>query len=98
MIVPKSLDNIYCHIKRIADSGKDFKPGSTLRITLDKCREAVSTMLSKPISSGKYCVEYADGRKTEAFDYKTAKEYAKIFNGKVVHLDSARVCWPTVRD
>lgn len=33
---------------------------------------------------GKFRVLYKDGQKTIPMDYKTAKDYAKIFGGKVI--------------
>lgn len=33
---------------------------------------------------GKYRVQYSCGRKSVKMDYETAKDYAEMFNGKVV--------------
>ena len=40
--------------------------------------------VTEQIIRGKYCVVYKDGCVSRRMDYSTAKNYAEIFDGKVI--------------
>lgn len=42
------------------------------------------------MSEGRFCVHYPDGKRSARFHYSTAKDYAELFGGKVVHLATGR--------
>ncbi len=41
--------------------------------------------LPEQIQSGKFYVKYKDGMKSHSMDYKTAKHYAKMYDGIIIN-------------
>ncbi len=58
-----------------------------LRIELDKWHDDWHLV---EISQGRFCVRYPDGKRSTRFYYRTAKDYAELFGGKVIHLSTGR--------
>ena len=56
-------------------------------ILFDKLQQ-ISGMVLNHAMEGKFHVMYDDGKKSQNFDYSTAKGYAEIFGGKVYHSET----------
>ncbi|XLY90515.1 hypothetical protein ACK8QS_22860 (plasmid) [Ectopseudomonas mendocina] len=48
-------------------------------------------------TQGRFYVRYLDGAKSHKFFYSTAKDYAELFGGAVVHAASGQVVYEAVR-
>jgi hypothetical protein len=61
-------------------------------IWIDKFR-SVYGLIGSQARNGRFYVLYPDGDKTHSLDYKTAKNYASIFRGKVIHKRTEKEVW-----
>lgn len=57
-----------------------------LRIAVDKWRIA-GEMKCHQAARGRFFVLYNDGEKSMPMDHSTARDYAEIFGGKVIHKE-----------
>lgn len=60
----------------------------SLRVWIDTFHGGWSMVES---TSGRFYVLYGDGRRSRRFHYRTARDYAGMFGGDVVHLQTERV-------
>ncbi|EKY4113683.1 TPA: hypothetical protein ACGW3M_000977 [Pseudomonas aeruginosa] len=61
---------------------------TTLRILIDKGRTGWGLIES---TSGRFIVRYSNGQQSRPFYYKTARDYADVFGGRVIHIATGRV-------
>lgn len=59
----------------------------SLRVWLDTWRSGWHMIEA---TQGRFYVRYPDGKRSQPFYYGTARNYAKLFGGKVVHRATGR--------
>lgn len=62
---------------------------SALRRFLDRFRDCGDLLITH-MFHGKFVVRYPDGQWSQPFDYRTAKQYARMNGGLVWHIDDPR--------
>jgi hypothetical protein len=73
-------------IKRQVSASARLPLLARVRIAIDKWRIA-GEMKWKQARYGRFYVRYNDNEKSMPMDYSTAKDYADIFGGKVIHRE-----------
>lgn len=61
---------------------------TTLRILIDKGRTGWGLVES---TAGRFSVRYSNGQLSRPLYYKTARDYAEVFGGRVIHRATGRV-------
>lgn len=61
---------------------------TTLRILIDKGRTGWGLIES---TAGRFSVRYSNGQHSRPLYYKTARDYAEVFGGRVIHRPTGRV-------
>ncbi|MBX6653720.1 hypothetical protein ISF12_10735 [Pseudomonas aeruginosa] len=61
---------------------------TTLRILIDKGRTGWGLIES---TTGRFSVRYSNGQHSRPLYYKTARDYAEVFGGRVIHRATGRV-------